>query len=230
MKGTIKAFLAIWIASLLVISCPSESLAHQCNSLAECHRLYEGAIVDAGTYEASEVEQLLPVLDEKVAVATWTSWTGYREGANTLGIDVWVTVVPQLREKCATFTGIGNLEDLNLRLEQLLGLPPKDSKTLVVEMDIEAGDLFRPCPNPEISSTECDRTFPEPVAPAYVDWFATNVLDSYQIPNGYPWTRLGYTYDWNPDSPEMGLSEYVVRRGASVNVTSIRSTADYCNL
>jgi len=51
-----------------------------------------------------------------------------------------------------------------------------------------------------------------------------NVLESYQVPNGYPWTRLGYTYDWNPNSPEVGLSEYIVRGGSTVTVAAVGST------
>jgi hypothetical protein len=223
----LKKFLLSSVFVLLLTLYPNECFANQCNTLEECTLLYHQAIVDAGTYEPSESEELMPIVEEQVSVATWTSSTRYRLGSNTLGADIWVTLVPQLQEKCQTF--IRDMEALDLRLEQLLGLPPKSGKTQVVEMVIRSSDLFRPCPDSDISKTECSQYFPENVTRSYVNWLAKNLLDSYQIPGGYPWTRLGYTYDWNPDSPEFGLSEYVVRKGSSIEVTSISPTFNYCS-
>jgi len=34
------------------------------------------------------------------------------------------------------------------------------------------------------------------------------------IPNGYPWTHLGYTYNWAPGGDRYGASEYVIRGNA----------------
>ena len=54
----------------------------------------------------------------------------------------------------------------------------------------------------------------------------------------YPWTQLGYTYDWgvpedletDSDRPaNVGLSEFVIRQGAPILVHSIQSVEDYCN-
>ena len=47
--------------------------------------------------------------------------------------------------------------------------------------------------------------------------------------DGYPWTQLGYTYDWAPGAEsEVGESEFVVRAGSEVIVESVTSQADYC--
>jgi hypothetical protein len=47
----------------------------------------------------------------------------------------------------------------------------------------------------------------------YKNWFTNRKAWIYQqsVPGGpYPWTGLGYTYDWgNPDPPHVGLSEFV---------------------
>ena len=59
-------------------------------------------------------------------------------------------------------------------------------------------------------------------------WFAEQVNSRYQDPNGYPWTRLGYTFDWNPETPRYGASEYVIRKGSAVTVKTRTSTAEYC--
>ena len=34
----------------------------------------------------------------------------------------------------------------------------------------------------------------------------------------YPWTRLGYTYDWADNGTEYGLTEFIVNSGAEVEV------------
>ena len=36
--------------------------------------------------------------------------------------------------------------------------------------------------------------------------------------SGYPWTRLGYTYDWRPGSNKYGASEYVMRKDSTIMV------------
>jgi hypothetical protein len=46
--------------------------------------------------------------------------------------------------------------------------------------------------------------------------------------NGYPWTRLGYTYNWRPGTDKYGASEYVVRKGATVNVLDVIPYQQYC--
>ena len=90
-------------------------------------------------------------------------------------------------------------------------------------------DIFRPCPDPDPTKAECGNAFPENVDVNHKAWLAEQVLQRYQTaPQGYPWTRLGYTYDWNPASPRYGASEYVVRKGSKVTVTEKQPTAAYC--
>ena len=45
---------------------------------------------------------------------------------------------------------------------------------------------------------------------------------------GYPWTRLGYTYDWAPDASERGASEFVIPAETTVQVASFTTTDEYC--
>ncbi len=224
-RNTLKRICWGLVFTLLMFFYTPASMASQCDSLAACTSLYNQAILDAGTYEEGEIQPLTPIVDNSVKMVTWTSWSGYQLGQNTLGIDLWGTIVPQLQEKCQTF-GV----DLNLRLEQLLGLPPNNGKTKFVEMVVQSADIFRPCPNPDIQATECVQTFPANTDPSHLNWFAKTSLSSYQIPGGYPWTHLGYTYNWNPDKSEVGMSEYIIRKGSVVEVTSIIPTSDYCSL
>ncbi len=80
---------------------------------------------------------------------------------------------------------------LTLRLEQYLGLPPHNGKTKFVQMWVNPRDLFRPCPDSEISDTRCEVQFPPRVWLVHQHWFIDKMLTSYGD-RGYPLTRLGY--------------------------------------
>jgi len=43
----------------------------------------------------------------------------------------------------------------------------------------------------------------------------------------YPWTRLGYTYDWGDSATHVGLSEFILEQNATAVVESVTSTVDY---
>jgi hypothetical protein len=57
------------------------------------------------------------------------------------------------------------------------------------------------------------------------------VVDNPKGP-GYPYTRLGYTYDWAPDAraKHYGASEFVVTPGTIATATEVTSTDDYCSV
>ncbi len=147
---------------------------------------------------------------------------------------IWVTLVPELQEFCQRL----NLStaEMTLRLEQLIGLPPNSGKTHIVEMWVDPGDLFRPTPDPEITDQVAELDFPRSdrfltVAPRYRSWFLERIGTVYRMQEEsarpYPWTRLGYTYDWSGEG-EIGLSEFVVRKRASVRIEAITTTEEYC--
>jgi hypothetical protein len=50
----------------------------------------------------------------------------------------------------------------------------------------------------------------------------------YLISTKYPWTTLGYTYDWGVKTSNVGASEYVIKPGATVFIKSVRKTRDFC--
>jgi len=55
---------------------------------------------------------------------------------------------------------------------------------------------------------DCGNSFPDATTAAHYQWIANRVvLPSIPFPNGYPWTHLGYTYNWAP-----GGDRYVARR------------------
>lgn len=113
---------------------------------------------------------------------------------------------------------------LALRLDQLLGLPPEkgDTSRVFITFKIKAADLFRPCPDPEINDCTCVR---DSIAGAYSLPFSDGyrkVFDGLiKSQAGWPWTRLGYTFDWKRDiGPNVGMSEFIIRQGAVVKIVS----------
>lgn len=205
-------------------------------------RSYLRAVQDAKDAEDSEISAKLWAISgdnvnlikktegesEEVLVTTWTSWDGYDnkvDSAMTLSREIWVTAVPQVQKFCQEL----NLspDDLTLRLEQHLGLPANNGKTKFVEMWVKPTDMFRPCPDPEINDTQCNVEFAETVNPEHKQW-VENLMSSSYNENGYPWTRLGYTYDWGNINSETGASEFIVKQGAEVTIKSVKTTAEYC--
>ncbi len=210
-------------------------------------RLYSAAVADAAVAEPGEITRSLTALttankalrwrgesgQRQVLMVTWTSWTGYDSQVGrdlALSREAWVTAVPEIQEFCrrqALSSGI-----FVLRLEQLLGLPAHNGKTRFVEFWANPADVFRPSPDPEITDAEAELDFPQSanfvtVSPDHVAWFNALKATSYGA-NGYPWTRLGYTYDWGNPYSKVGLSEFVIRKGATVGVNAVSDNATYC--
>ena len=51
---------------------------------------------------------------------------------------------------------------------------------------------------------------------------------SFESRPGYPWTQLGYTYDWGNSNDHYGLTEYTIIEGAPVHVLTCVDIEHYC--
>jgi hypothetical protein len=175
----------------------------------------------------------------KLLVATWTNWTGYDNKVGqtiTTTRQTWVTAAPELQIFCKEkLKEVTEQSDRTLRLEQLLGLPPNNGKTRFVEFWVNPQDLFRPSADAEISDrtafgefTQLPKAVAEQAKPEYVKWFEDLRSKSYNATGGYPWTRMGYTYDWGNAQSEIGLSEFVINSGVAIKVKSVQTNDKYC--
>lgn len=215
--------------------------------------LYARAVASAAVYSPEHVLPLFPAIADSagfVRVATLTTWN-YAPGEQPLDRDIWVTIVPEVRDSCLSWNEEGAA--LTLRLRQLLGLRPADSVSHFVEMTVPAAALFRPAADPAVTTRwpcangpdggACGLHFPAGVDSAHIAWMAGQMLSAWQVPDdypadtasggprgtlGYPWTRLGYTYNWHPGAPRYGASEYLARAGARIRVESTHPIAAYC--
>lgn len=204
---------------------------------------YLAAVADARTPTSSEINNHLTPIVAYNANLVWEGVPGASrvkmvaltrnyydnyEGQNYLLSfgELWVTVAPELQR---FFQGQSDAPSMR-RLEQLLGLPPDNGYTRIVEFWVNPGDLFRPSPDPEITDTVAELDFPQGsrtvVADGYQDWFAQTKHDRYDTAQPYPWTQLGYTYDWG-NANHMGLSEFVIEKNSTVGIYKVSAPDDY---
>jgi len=239
------AFLLLLVLSSATLpnfaqTAPSHSSSD--DSVASQWVRYNATVIDAATWREENLRPLFPLRFEPetmtTTVVTLTA-RDYAPGPQGLGGYVWVTAVPEVQQKCKGFKE----KDLALRLRQLLGLQPEAQFQHFVVMKVAASDIFRPATNPLTTTpwpcgakkeNYCGEQFPYWATPAHMQWLAGQMLTSYVVApehNGtysYPWTRLGYTYDWKQGADRYGASEYVVRPGSVVNVLSVTPYAAYC--
>jgi hypothetical protein len=168
--------------------------------------------------------------ESRVLVTSWVSGDYYdpyigKEYTLSPTRELWVSVVPEVRRFCAA-NNIQASAAAN-RLEQLIGMPLNYGNIKFVEFWVRPADLFRPTPDPEITDTVAEYDFPEGVSEEHKAWFNANRDSTYTSSHPFPWTRLGYTYDWGATN-KIGLSEYIIRRGSTIGVKSVTTTIDYC--
>lgn len=237
---------------------------------------YRKAMSDSAVAEPGEVVQNLIVLDHSDSRVQWRTIDGeeyvlvgtLRRNALTdvapgqsftLRSDNWVSIPGQLADKCAA-NNCGRLSPaaLDLRLKQLLGLPPDANYSVVNRYWARPADMFRPCTDPRVTSASCpqqvlegDQTPPVPttVGMTNLDHFLWVQADyAWRMPNtfdpasavscaaaypepascyGFPWTRLGYTYDWTDDKRDVGLTEFVVAKGSTVYLEAVGGQPDF---
>jgi len=196
---------------------------------------YEIAIQDAFIAEEDEICNTLIAIndtntyiswsgtgsDKKVLVVTWTKYPdSYPEDSTitTTWSEIWVTVVPEMEDWFLANYSSGS--DYVDRTEELLGLPRDKGYTHFIEIWVNPTDLWRPSPDNEITDNAAQLDFPADIDSTYQVWYNDNIIYSY-FPQRYPWTRLGYTYDWGSSTTEIGLSEFVIKKNSQIIVYEV---------
>ncbi len=204
--------------------------------------MYTKAIEDAMIAKQSEVYTGLTPITEENTNLVWQGDAGNKsvlvviftrfassypvgETVTTSWGDTWVTVAPEIQVFFQDHVS-GDI-NVTVRVAQLLGLPANTSNCYFVEAWVKPQELFRPSPDNEITDTTAALTFPDSATADYKVWFNNNIIASY-YPMKYPWTRLGYTYDWGTNTPNhVGLSEYILPQNSTITVKSVTQTNEY---
>ncbi len=133
--------------------------------------------------------------------------------------EVWVAPVAETVEFFRT--SVGQADDLEVCYRQYMGMPATHSDDRIVELLIHPDMLFRPAEDTRIDSSSLGPTRDTSqydkatlAYPTFDQWWA-NQMHTYDADSNppYPWTRLGYTYDWG-GSPDqiVGSTEFIVKR------------------
>lgn len=222
------------VASALASSGCAESPQH----------VYENSIKEAAARGPGWDVPLTPLPTGRLTVSTFTD----DMALDTEMIYTWVAPATELRQLCNAKREAAK-RDTVLALEQILGLPPlKNPKPghewRVYVFDIEARDLFRPCPGGLDPSAPADRPrcrLSSNIDPKLDPEFTTFLLQQWWSAHratiepgndpelGYPWTGMGWTYDWDPASKtHIGVSEFVVKKHAAVGNLHVRTPVEFC--
>lgn len=198
-------------------------------------QLYHQAVIDAVTIEPEEIKPLVTITPESELV-TWREGKillltlnhhpeRYIAGETfSLPDEVWTVTDKELSAWYASHKK--GVKDWTLRLKQLVGVKPEDSYTHMTAMWVSPQDVRRPAYNPDITEDAMPTALPEDTPEEYREWFEGNILWSY-FDSAYPWTRLGYTYDWSENSGEYGLTEFWIAPGAQAEIAYTDTVADF---
>lgn len=209
---------------------------------------YNQSVINSAYVSASKISNnLIPITQDNrnlifttidgekyIQVVTWKgSPKPFPENADTLqiwtgdSVDIWVTMAPEVKSKVRRIDS----NHVSTRIKQLLGLPPYAGYSTFVTMWVRPQDIYRPCPDSETNDKSCMVSFPNGTSPEYKDWINSQRISRFfgsDTAWRFPWTELGYTYDWYPqNTTHQGCSEFVIRRNAKVYFIHKYTTNEY---
>lgn len=203
--------------------------------------LYNNAVKDAVFADSDEICPLVTIdqnsdmvtwneSGDKVLLLTWhkypSSYPAGQEVATKWG-EVWTFTDKEMIKWYKEHKK--ELEkNPTLRLEQLIGLPEGDGNTTVTAFWVDPKDVIRPAYVTDITAqmTNASKESETEFDKWYTEWFNDNIIWSY-FDSAYPWTRLGYTYDWADNGQEYGLSEFLVCKNSKVDVEFTMTTEEF---
>ena len=197
--------------------------------------LYSDAVKDAAFADEDEILPLVTLTesdpmttwqDGKVLLLTWHNYPdSYPEGENVTiqWGPVWTFTDKEVASHGKEFS-----DDPEMRLKQLIAFAPDSEHSTVTGFWVDPQDVKRPAYQTDPTVGNMTNDFGESVDEEFKAWFDDNILWSYFY-GEYPWTRLGYTYDWADNGTEYGMTEFIVESGAEVKVEFTETTEEFLN-
>lgn len=200
--------------------------------------LYAMAVKDAAIAEEDEIKPLVSLTKNdplvtwddqgRVLLCTWHSYPdSYPEGETVTA--QWGYIWTFTDKEIATHAGeLMESEDAVMRLRQLISINPDKTHSTVTGLWVNPSDVIRPAYQSDAAEGSMRVAFQtgEELDESFKGWFDQNILDSYYYGN-YPWTRLGYTYDWADNGKEYGMTEFLIKKGAQAEVAFTETTAEF---
>lgn len=199
--------------------------------LAETNKLK----IDTGQY-------VIPIGQEQVVVGMLVNNTArvkgkgdysayWKDSTKTGNRYTWVFVLDDFKERCKNKNISTNNNDLSKRLCKLLGLDITDKRDTIVYMSVFSKDLFRPAYNPDITITTKNDIQGKNTQINNLDDITTRrwFLEQ-QFKNPYPWTRMGYTYDWGDETQTqdyVGVTEFILKPNSQIQSVKFYSIYNF---
>lgn len=223
------------VAFLSVLLCVLSSCAKKPKTDSE---LYNDAVIDAMIAEPQEIRPLVCVSkDEKLI-----SWKDNR--VLMLTMHKYPDSYPESKPVILSFGNSWTFTDKEMkawydknktgvtdwskRLQQLLGTEPQKTYTHVSAFWTKPEDIRRPAYQIDASKQIEPKDLDGSSLGELRTWFCDNIISSYYIgEKKYPWTKLGYTYDWNDNKTAYGLTEFLVLKNANVQVEFTKTIPEF---
>ncbi len=199
--------------------------------------LWKTAMTDAVFSEDEEIHELVVltkdddrvVWDEAGERVLLLSWHNYDDACAPGGSirteygDIWATSVGEMLVWYEQ--NHDGVKDWDLRFSQLLGVHEDEGYTRFTAFWVLPEDVIRPAYVTDVTK-QMENDYAVVTDEAYKEWFDGNILWSY-FESDYPWTRLGYTYDWSGGESEYGLTEFLVSDGSKAEIAFTYTTAEF---
>lgn len=199
--------------------------------------LFEQAVEDSVFADQDEIMDLVSLTHEdamvtwddqdRVLLVTWHNYPdSYPEG-ETVTLewgDVWTFTDKEIASRYEKELAYG--DEPEMALKHLIGFPPESEHSTVTGFWVNPEDVVRPACQPDPTDGSMTTSLEEGADEDFKEWFDNNILSSYFYGN-YPWTRLGYTYNWGGHGTEYGLTELLVKQGSQVEVDFTETTEEF---
>ena len=202
--------------------------------------LYAMAVKDAAIAETDEIKPLVSLTKDdklvtwddkgRVLLCTWHSYPDSYPAGQNVTIN-WGYVWTFTDKEIASYAKeLEESEDAEMRLRQLIAIAPDKKHSTVTGLWVDPKDVIRPAYQSDATKGNMFTSFPEgeDVDEQFKSWFDQNILNSYYY-GDYPWTRLGYTYDWANNGKVYGLTEFLIKPGAETEVAFTETTDEFLN-
>jgi hypothetical protein len=212
--------------------------------------LYSSAILDAMVADSTEVIDSLWAITPENTSLQWKTINGkphvlmasfmrypssypVGDSINNSWGESWLFIPQQMKARIGS--SFSAESDTTMRICQLLGLPPANgrSNTHIAEIWVNPERLYRPAGDPSITTATAGAALKNSSSETFASWFNNYIIFAYYrtlsatADYHYPWTRLGYTYDWAPETNNVGMSEYVIQSNSAIWVESVSKVSDY---
>lgn len=214
------------------------------------NQLYQSAILDAMVADDSEIIDTLWALTPENKSLQWKTIKGkpyvlmasfmrfpssypVGDSITTVWGESWLFIPQQMKTRIGS--SFSPTSDTTMRICQLLGLPPANerSNTHIAEVWVNPERLYRPAGSRVINTKTASAPLSSNSPESFSSWFNNYIVFAYYrtlsatTDYHYPWTRLGYTYDWAPKAKEVGLSEYVFQASSGAWVEKVSKVGNY---